>query len=82
MGHLVADDAADRPVVDRRVGARVEEGRLKDRGRNGDGVLRGVVGGVEDHPVGGTPVFAIKSHEPPVGVDGAVADCWKINHSK
>ena len=40
----------------------------------------GLAGGVVDHPVGGTPVFAIKSHEPPVGVDGAVADCWKINH--
>ena len=35
----------------------------------------GDVGGVFDQPAGGVPTFVVKLHEPPVGVDGAVADC-------
>jgi hypothetical protein len=42
----------------------------------------GLVGGVVDQPVGGTPTLVEKFHEPPVGVAGAVADSLKINHSK
>jgi hypothetical protein len=42
----------------------------------------GLVGGVVDQPVGGTPTFVEKFQEPPVGVAGAVADSLKINHSK
>jgi hypothetical protein len=42
----------------------------------------GLVGGVVDQPVGGTPTLVAKFQEPPVGVAGAVADSLKINHSK
>jgi hypothetical protein len=45
-------------------------------------VFVGLVGGAVVHPVGGVPVLFTKSQEPPVGVAGAVADSWKINHSK
>jgi hypothetical protein len=45
-------------------------------------VFVGFVGGAVVHPAGGTPTFVVKFHEPPVGVAGAVADSWKINHSK
>jgi hypothetical protein len=44
--------------------------------------LVGVIGGVVDQPVGGTPTLVVKSHEPPVGVAGAVADSLNMNHSK
>jgi hypothetical protein len=42
----------------------------------------GFVGGAEYHPVGAVPLLVTKLHDPPVGVAGAVADSWKINHSK
>jgi hypothetical protein len=42
----------------------------------------GFVGGALLHPAGGVPVLFTKSQVPPVGVAGAVADSWKINHSK
>jgi hypothetical protein len=45
-------------------------------------VFVGFVGGAVVQPVGGTPIFVVKFHEPPVGVAGAVADSLKINHSK
>ena len=44
--HLVADHGADRAVVHRVVGVRVEERRLQDAGREDDLVVRGVVVGV------------------------------------
>jgi hypothetical protein len=44
--------------------------------------LVGEVGGVVDQPEGGVPVLVRKSHEPPVGAAGAVADSLKTNHSK
>jgi len=37
-------------------------------------VFVGLTGGVVDQPEGGTPTLVKKSHEPPVGVAGAVAD--------
>jgi hypothetical protein len=40
---LVADDRADAAIVDRRVGFRVEEGRLQDARREGDLVGRRAV---------------------------------------
>jgi hypothetical protein len=45
-------------------------------------VFVGFVGGAVVHPAGGTPTFVVKFQDPPVGVAGAVADSWKINHSK
>ena len=43
VAHLVADHRADRAVIDRRIGVRIEEGRLQDRGREGDLVRQRVV---------------------------------------
>ena len=40
VAHLVADDRADRTVIDRRIGVRIEERRLQDRRREGDLVGR------------------------------------------
>jgi hypothetical protein len=45
-------------------------------------VFVGFVGGAVVQPVGGTPTFVVKFQEPPVGVAGAVADSWNMNHSK
>jgi hypothetical protein len=42
----------------------------------------GLAGGIVVQPVGAVPTFVAKSHEPPVGVDGAVAASLKTNHSK
>ena len=42
-------------------------------------VFVGLTGGAVVQPVGARPVFSWKSQEPPVGVRGAVADCWKTN---
>jgi hypothetical protein len=42
----------------------------------------GFAGGMVDHPVGSVPTLVVKSHDPPVGVAGAVAASLKINHSK
>ena len=46
MADLVADDRADRAVVDRRVRVRIEEGRLQDAGGEDDLVLEPAVVGV------------------------------------
>ena len=46
MTHFVADDRADRAVIDRRIGVRIEIGRLQDRRREGDLVGERVVIGV------------------------------------
>ena len=43
---LMADDRADRAIIDRRVRLRVEEGRLQDAGREHDLVLEAAVIGV------------------------------------
>jgi hypothetical protein len=44
--------------------------------------LTGLGGDTVAQPEGGVPVFVEKFHEPPLGVEGAVADSIKMNHSK
>ena len=61
VADLVADDRADRAVVDRVVGRRVEERRLQDGGREDDLVHARVVVGVD----------RLRRHEPLVAVDRA-----------
>ena len=46
MAHFMADDRADRAIVHRRIGIRIEIGRLQDRGGEGDLVGERVVIGV------------------------------------
>jgi hypothetical protein len=45
-------------------------------------VFVGLAGGTVDQPEGAVPTFVRKFQEPPVGVAGAEAASWKINHSK
>jgi len=52
----------------------VEEERELTKEIDAQTILVGLVGGVVDQPVGGTPTFVVKSQDPPVGVAGAVAD--------
>src|SRR6185369_2979194 len=76
VGQLVTDHAADRAVVDRRVGVRVEDRRLQDAGREHDVDQRAVVGvvGLRGH----APVLAVYGPlgafgvERPVRLGGAV----------
>ena len=49
VADLVADDRADPAVIDRRVGVRIEERRLEDRGGKDDLVPRRVGIGVDRH---------------------------------
>jgi hypothetical protein len=44
--------------------------------------LTGDGGGDITQPLGAVPVLFEKDQEPPVGVAGAVAESWKMNHSK
>ena len=60
VADLVADDGADRAVVDRVVGVGMEERRLEDGGREHDLVHRGVV----------VRVDRLRGHVPLVAVDG------------
>ena len=83
---FVADHAADRAVVDRRIGIRIEDRRLQDSGRKHDVAQRAVVGivGLRRH----APVEAIDrpvqaaDEERPVGRRGArdVADQIVVAH--
>src|SRR6185295_17075182 len=59
---LMADDRADRAVVDRRIGVRIEERRLQDARREGDLILGRIVVGVD----------GLRRHEPLAAIDGLV----------
>ena len=58
---LVTDDAADRAVVDRRVGVGIEHRRLQNAGRENDVAQRAVVG-----------VVSLRRHAPIGSIDRAI----------
>ena len=76
VGDLVADDRADRAVVDRIVGVGIKERRLKNAGGEDDLVHRRIVIGVDGRG-GHVPFIAIDRLAQAEPIAGGLRSCWR-----